>query len=126
MAKEFIFARDTRVAGFGHAILFKANQPQNVPDILIPKVMSKGGVPVDGKPVDFGNENSGKPTPVGDARMKLIIEAFEDLVAENNPDNFGGNSRPRVNVLRDRLGFSVDAAERDRVWEHWRRNAEDE
>lgn len=50
-------------------------------------------------------------------RMELIKAAVIELMNAGNASDFTGNGTPKVEALKDRLGFEVTAAERDTAYE---------
>ena len=42
--------------------------------------------------------------------------AFEELIAKNDPNDFGANNRPKASTVKEVSGLNVDAKERDRIW----------
>lgn len=126
MNKEFKFSKPTRVAGFGHCIVFEPGVPRAVPPILQKLVMSRGGVPVDGEPVDLdgGDPSPAEPMTI-DQRREKIREAVAGLLAENNSEHFGANGRPRVAPVSELTGFKVDIKEINEAWEALRDAADD-
>ncbi len=111
---KFIMSRDrTVVTRQGRSFEFVKNEPLHVPDFCWQDVISAGAVPEDELPEADPNA---PVVPQGNERLKVITAAMKDMVVRNVREEFNAAGMPDVAVLSTRLGFSIDARERDAVW----------
>lgn len=110
----FTTPRDRVVATTkGHVINFKKGVPTFVPYVAYDEVMAAGAVPVEELPEDAAKAVK---DPQGSERDGLIVMALEEVVLKNSPKDFTAAGVPHVKVLEGKLGFSIDANERDAAW----------
>ena len=57
------------------------------------------------------------PTPVG-VTDEQIQAAIQSLMEAGKTSAFGADGRPKVRAIEAVLDANIDAADRDRVWEH--------
>ena len=111
---QFVTNRDRVVATTkGHTISFKKGVPTHVPYGVYDEVQAAGAVPVDELPDDSAKAVQ---EPQGGERDELIAMAIEEIVLRNNPKDFTAAGVPHVKTLESKLGFQIDAHERDAVW----------
>jgi len=81
---------------------------------------SSGGSPA---PAPSGTDDSFPPPPGGDQqtndidRAEKIKAAVIELINAGNPNDFTGNGSPKVESLKEKLGFEVTGPERDAAYE---------
>lgn len=111
---KFIMPRDRTVATTkGHCIGFKKGVPTFVPYGCYDEVQAAGAVPEDELPDDTAKAVQ---DPQGAERDSLIAMALEEVILKNNPKDFTAAGMPHVKVLETKLGFNIDAYERDAAW----------
>lgn len=111
---NFIMPRDRTVATTkGHVIGFKKGVPTFVPYSCYDEVQAAGGVPEDELPDDAAKAAQ---DPQGAERDGLIAMVLEEVILKNNPKDFTAAGMPHVKVLETKLGFNIDASERDAAW----------
>lgn len=118
---KFTLNRDKTVVGLnGRSIEFVKGEATHVPPDMIADVVAIGAVPEDDAVL---NEPEVAKAPQGDERKLLIRTAMEDMVATNIREDFTASGAPHNKKLSDRVGFAVDARERDAVWAELREGA---
>ncbi len=116
---EFVLNRNhTHRSLTGKVIRFEKGEPRPVPFDLIQEVIGFGATRVNGDNGDgFTDDEKLVPgEPTGPERDALLIAAFEELIAKNDPNDFGANNRPKASAVKEVSGLNVDAKERDRIW----------
>lgn len=108
----------------GHAIEFVKDTPVNVPMALVTEAMRFGAQLVDHKDQQEVTEAldaqvNVAPVTVADAleRATRIRAAFEDLISRNERGDFNAAGLPNLKPLSQLAGFTVDANERNSVWQ---------
>jgi hypothetical protein len=130
---KFVMNRDFLLQGFGHAIRFEENVPMNVPPKLRAEARRYGAKEI----LDEGEESTLELSeaekkanvpfkrtaeePQGEDRTRLLVEACDYLVGENNNKKFGANGAPSIGAIKDLVGFRIDATERNHIWETYNR-----
>jgi hypothetical protein len=116
---KFTLNRDlVHASTLGHCVEFKKGEPTFVPEPLHREVLAMGAEPESELDLpETGNPN--EPKDAGE-RYKAIVAAFEALTLRNNRDDFDAGGKPKLQPLREQLGFGVDAKERDKAWERMR------
>ena len=97
----------------GHVIGFKKGVPTYVPYACYDEVQAAGAVPEEEIPEDPAKVVA---DPQGAERDGLIAMAIEEVVLKNNSKDFTAAGVPHVKVLEAKIGFQIDAAERDAAW----------
>lgn len=113
---KFTMQRDRVVASTtGHAVAFKKGVPAYVPPEMHAEVLEMGAEP------DTEIPETQKPAGAAPAdpaeRRALIANAMEDIVLANNREDFTAAGSPHNKAVSLKVGFPVDARERDKVWE---------
>jgi hypothetical protein len=99
----------------GLSIEFKKGEFHLVPPAMYAEVIAAGGVPETEIPDD--EKPPAPPTPESLAeREVLLFAAFEDMAKKNARNEFTAGGMPHLGPLAQRLGFSVEAKERDAAW----------
>lgn len=110
---EFILNRDRVVASTcGRSVEFKKGVPTYVPPAMHNDVIAIGAVPTE----ELNEDEVKKPEMTPEERKAKILEAMKTIVAENKREDFTASGIPHNKALSARVGFSVDARERDAVW----------
>lgn len=96
----------------GHSIQFKAKEPTYVPPMCVPEAMAAGCVPADEDGVPFHDDTSKDVVEFkGDIRKSMLHIAVKTIAERNHTKDFDGAGNPKVDVVAERLGFDVNAAE---------------
>lgn len=111
---KFVMHRDKTIAStMGLSLAFEKGVPMAVPPYMIQEVIAAGGVPeselTDEEVVAL---TSNEPTDK-DERQAALFAAFEDMVLRNVREEFTAGGAPHTSVLTQKLGWSVQAKERD-------------
>jgi len=122
--------RDFLVQGFGHAIRFEKGKPVGVPPKLVAECRKYGAEYVEGEEpvetVELGNEIvKPRDEPQGEDRERILLQACDALVGENDNKKFGANGAPNVGAFFDLVGFRIDAKERNIVWATYNKRKHD-
>lgn len=113
---KFTMQRDRVVASTtGHAVAFKKGVPTYVPPEMHSEVLEMGAEPETEIP-ETQKPAGAAPVDPGERRA-LIAKAMEDIVLANNRDDFTAAGSPHNKAVSLKVGFQVDARERDKVWE---------
>lgn len=113
---KFVMMRDRTVTStLGHSIEFKKGVPTHVPKPLWAEVQAQGAVPEDELPEEVVKRPN-EPTETVD-RLNAIVKVIGEMVAANNRDDFTAAGLPHTKVLSDKLGWKVEAAERDKAFD---------
>lgn len=102
----------------GPVIRFKKNEPKNVPKSIEDEAMRIGIIPVE--PEDVGKEevSQGPAKPeTAQERHEVIRDAVDAMIEANDRNEFNASGLPKTNSLSTRVGFKVDASERDKAFE---------
>lgn len=125
MAKEvklypMVANRDVVVSSVrGHTIAFKKDVPQHVPKALHEQCLAVGILFEDGDDADAhepANEVTNQDEQIKEAMMSILLA--------NDPDTYTASSMPKLDVLSERAGVTVDAATRARLWKEVKAEAE--
>lgn len=112
---NFTMQRDRVVTtAKGHSVEFKKGVATHVPPEVYEEVMAQGAVPSE----DIPEAQLPKVmTPESTAeRKKKIMDAMLDIVTANAVGDFTAGGTPHAKVLSTKVGFLVDAGERDVLW----------
>lgn len=114
---NFVFQRDRVIAStMGHAIEFKKGVPTYAPPALYQEILAAGGVPEEEIP-ETPETSIGVNEPTDPDERKLALwAAFEKLVLANKRGTFSAGGAPHPKVLREALGWDVDAREANLAW----------
>lgn len=117
---NFVLNRTFVLAGKGHMIRFEKGQPTHVPPELVAAAVGIGAECLDG-PVDvLGPEEMPEAMMTEIDKDAAFAAAIAKLVLRNGRDDFEGNGKPSMNVLREMLGFSFTRKERDAQYQKHR------
>lgn len=118
-AIQFVLNRNhTLSTVMGHTIEFKKGEATHVPKECWKEATAIGAVPADELPEDEIVE----PEPVLDPedRKAMIFAAMQDIVTRGVREEFTGNGSPHAKVVSEKVGFVIDAKERDAAWSEFR------
>lgn len=103
------------VTTVGYTFVFKANEPIEVPIMAVQACLQAGCHVVKGDitPAEVKIVQALQ----GPERDRVIGETMKKLVARNDRNDFTGSGKPNATVLTEMLGFTIFAAERDRIWQ---------
>lgn len=105
----------------GHAIQFVKGEPTFVPRLIEKEAIAIGAERVDGGSTDpLAPEIPSKPEIHPDELKELMIAAFEDILATNNPKDFTAAGTPTVKAVERILGAAVDRADLVEAWTEYR------
>lgn len=126
---QFKMNRDFLLQGFGHAIRFEKGKPCNVPPKLrgearkygAEEILEEGELSSEELSAEEKQQNTpfkrAAEEPQGEDRLRLLKAACDHLVGENDNKKFGANGAPSVSAIKDLVGFRIDAAERNNIWD---------
>lgn len=97
----------------GHVIAFKKGVPTFVPYACYDEVQAAGAVPEEELREDPAKAVA---EPQGGDRDALIAAAIEEIVLKNAREDFTAAGVPHAKVISHKVGFTVDAHERDAAW----------
>lgn len=97
----------------GHMIGFVKGVPTFVPYSCYDEVQAAGAVPEEELPED---PVKAAADPQGQDRDALIAAAIEEIVLKNAREDFTAAGVPHAKVISHKVGFQVDAHERDAAW----------
>lgn len=106
----------------GHAVKFFKDKPVYVPPMLVSECMAKGAIPAEGEKLNVpeAKDKEQVPPPIGDERITLLEQAFEEMVAKNERTAFGANGIPKIDALRKLISFPIDAGELKALWKAYK------
>jgi len=116
-ALMWVFPNDCMLHGHGHHARFVAGEPGCCPASLHPEALKHGGKPLNGvaiipkPPVVKVRKNISS-----EEKSKLIGDVLRAIATTNKSEDFGANGRPKIDNVRNMLGFSITLAERNEVW----------
>lgn len=115
-AARFMLPRNRTIASTcGISIEFKKGELHLVPPAMFDEVIAAGGVPEH----ELDEEDLPKKTNTPEAlaaRKEALFKVFDDVVLRNVREEFTAGGMPHNRVLSEKLGWSVDAKERDTAW----------
>lgn len=112
---KFTMNRDKVVRTLsGHSIEFKKGEPTHVPVSAYKDALAAGGEAQEDIPDD--EEVAEKEPADPKKRRQLIVDSLTAMKTEGKRDDFTASGTPNLTALNTRLGFRIDAAERDDVW----------
>ena len=100
----------------GHSVVFKKNEPVDVPLVIFDDAQSVGAVPVDEADVPTEEETAAENIPVGDEREAAIIASFDQVIARNERGDYTAGGVPKAKVIEALVGFEVDLREVRNLW----------
>lgn len=121
---QFVMNRNRTIASVhGHILQFVKGVPMHVPPICYAEVRAAGGV----ADTDTEGEDVSKNKELlsDEDRKALILATMEDMATKNDREDFGANGFPNLKKLSDRLGFTVQRDERDKLWNEFRQGPAD-
>lgn len=110
----------------GHCVHFEKQKPKEVPGHLVKECMAQGCAPVDDLDLPDDDEVTKveKTIPQGLDREELIQAALENIIRENDRDDFTSAGQPNIKRLEKRLGFDVSKQEIIPMWDELRATGE--
>ena len=108
---------------YGHSINFIKGEPTYVPPILVKEVVAIGAECVDGEVDVLGAEEIPTQVTFDELQVKMR-EAFNTLVAKNDPDDFTAQGVPKVGVIETMIGLKVTKVEVIDAWQVYRSGGE--
>lgn len=112
---KFVMSRNRILATkMGHTIDFKKGELTHVPPECYDEVIAVGGVPETEIEEDVrgANERPEDPLEVEAA----VFKVFEAMKLKNDSKEFSAGGLPHPRAIQQRLGWAVDAKERDALW----------
>jgi hypothetical protein len=91
----------------GAVVLFEAGVEREVGDEIGKIALTMGAEMVG---------YSSKAKPKSEAR-KTLVEIMNEIISDENPDNFKANGTPKAAVVNRYAGHTVSTAEREEAWE---------
>lgn len=102
-------------------VSFEKGKPSWVVPMLEKEIIAIGGERVDGEvvdPLDPVKEEYVAPTPA--ERFAALEDAFDTLIARNEPKEFTGAGVPTVKAVEKIVGFDVDRTEIEHAYADYR------
>lgn len=108
----------------GHTIFFEGGKPTPVPEEVVAEAMAFNIAVTDGL-TDREAALKFKPTDAqsvitGTLRDAIIFGALDELVRENDSDNFNAGGQPKVHALYQVTGVKLTGGEVSKFWERYR------
>jgi hypothetical protein len=124
---QMVMNRNFLVQGLGHAIRFEKDKPVGVPPRLVAECRRYGAVPVEGEneiieETEVSEFVLPKEEPQGEDRERILLQACDVLVGDNDNKKFGANGAPHVDAIKDLVKFRIDSTERNNIWSLYNRN----
>jgi hypothetical protein len=109
----------------GHAIQFEKDKPTDVPAHIAHEAMAIGAVAVESE-MTPEHEEELKQVKEADPvkRAGEVLEAIKQIVERASRNDFAASGRPHAKAISKIVGYEVDSAERDKVWETYQQNTE--
>ena len=101
----------------GHAIKFVKGEAVHVPPEMWDAAQAIGAVPEEDLP-EAKKEDTLEPQDQH-KRKEAIFAAMEQLVLGGKRDSFSGTGAPHTKALAQKMGFTIDAKERDVLWQEF-------
>jgi hypothetical protein len=118
---QFVLNRTFVLAGKGHMIRFEKGVPTHVPPELAREAVGIGAECLDGPVAMPGIDDEVAETVMTPAdKDAAFLKAIAKLVARNDREDFEGNGKPSMTVLKDIVGFSFSKKERDAQFQKYR------
>ena len=115
-AQRFMLPRNRTIASTcGLSIEFEKGKLQLVPPAMFAEVLAAGGVPENELTEEDVPKKADSPDALAE-RKAALFKAFEDIVARNVREEFTAGGMPHNKVLSEKLGWTVNAKERDAAW----------
>lgn len=107
----------------GHTIFFEGGVVTPVPEEIVAEALAVNIVVTDS--TDRENQLKFKSADIqsnitGSLRDSLILGAIEELVRENDTDNFNAGGQPKVAALAHATGLKLGGGEASKYWERYR------
>jgi len=114
---KFVMHRAKTVASvMGLSIAFEKGVAMEVPTYMVQEVMAAGGVP-ESELTDEEVLASATNEPSDPAlRQAALFAVFEEMVLRNVREEFTAGGAPHTSIVTQKLGWAVQAKERDLVW----------
>lgn len=107
----------------GHVIKFEPDVPTFVPDSVVHEALAVNILPVEGAVTPDFEDSATAPPRVdigGLLRDALVLRAIDELVRENDSNNFDAGGRPKVATINALSGLALNANERAKYWDQYR------
>lgn len=107
----------------GHVIFFEGGVPTNVPEEVVAEALAVNIIVTDSTDREAALKYRSTDTQssiTGTLRDAIIFAAIEDLVRENDPDNFNAGGQPKVGALAQATGLKLTGGESSKYWERFR------
>lgn len=110
----------------GHVIEFKANVAKRVPDNCVELALAVNILPASKDATLPAHRDT---SALGFTKVRampqllreaIVMRCIDELVREGAKESFSGGGRPKVNVVRDRVGIDVTAGEMEKAWNRYR------
>lgn len=100
----------------GRSVEFKKGIATYAPDQMHAELIAVGIVPAEEIPEPEDDGGVKEPT-IPAEREAAVFAAFEVVVLRGKRGDFSGTGTPHAAVLAKELGWSIDAKERDALWQ---------
>ncbi len=112
---KFVMPRDRTIATkMGHTIKFVKGELTHVPSECHDEIIAVGGVPEHEIEEDARGANERPENPL-EAKAEAF-KVFEAMKLKNDSKEFTAGGLPHPRAILQRLGWAVDAKERDALW----------
>jgi len=121
---KFALNRDRILATTkGHTIEFKKGELTHVPPECYDEAIAIGAVP-ESEIEDDANTGPRRPESELELRQQ-VFAAFDAMVLKNEREDFTAGGAPHPKALSARLGWRIDAKERDTLWAAYQQRDKD-
>jgi len=108
----------TLISKRGYIVKFSRNKATPVPDAILDEAMERGAAFVDD---DEGFEAQADLSPAekplfGPERKAMLLKTCIKIRDENNPEQFTATGVPKLQVVIEAAGFSLDRKELNTIW----------
>ena len=103
----------------GYSVEFKANEPVIVPHRAVDEAIAIGAVmanPEQQKVLVTEPKQIVEP-PMGFEREQILFTSLSKLAEVNSTEAFTPGGKPKLEVVKDAVGFDVDRKEVNAVWD---------
>lgn len=106
----------------GHTIRFEPGKPVQVPDNIVAQALAVNILPVDGAAITDTDADQPvqRASITGVLRDALALKIIDDMVKENDSEQFDAGGRPKTNFINQAAGLDLAATERNVYWDKYR------
>lgn len=105
---KFTLNRNHTITAKGHSIVFLKGKETYVPPELAREAIGIGAEPVDAdKDALLPADQAPAEELTAEDRQTLLFAAFDEIVARNDPSEFGADGKPSVDAVKKLVSFNV-------------------